>query len=58
MEDKVKCPLVDGMIEDIECIENVDCVDGIIKEDGMPEKYKVKSNWKEICKNCKYHNKE
>ena len=40
MEDDrfVKCPLVDEMIEDIDCIENVDAVDGVLKMDKVPER--------------------
>ncbi len=56
MESKIECPLIDNMIEDIECIENIDCIEGMQKETSMPEKYKAKENWKEICKRCKYHN--
>ena len=31
----VKCPLVDEMIENIDCIENVDAVDGRLKTDNF-----------------------
>lgn len=56
MIEDVFCPLVDERIDIGECIENTDVVDGIIKESTLPEQYKRKENWKEICKNCKYHN--
>lgn len=52
----VLCPLVDEMIEDIDCIENRDVVDGMIVESSLPDKYKRKENWREICENCKWHN--
>lgn len=52
----ILCPLVDDIIEDIECIENRDVVDEMITEESLPNKYKRKSNWKEICKKCKWHN--
>lgn len=52
----VLCPLVDEMIEDIDCIENRDVVDGMIVESSLPDKYKQKENWRGICKNCKWHN--
>lgn len=55
MEDIIRCPLVDTLITSAECIENVDIVDGMIVEESMPDKYKTKKEWKEICKNCKYH---
>lgn len=57
MDDRyVFCPLVDKMIEDIDCIENRDVVEGMIIESALPDKYKKKENWKNICKNCKWHN--
>ena len=57
MEDDrfVKCPLVDEMIENIDCIEKVDAVDGVLKMDKVPERFKKKADWKGICKNCKWH---
>jgi hypothetical protein len=57
MEDNtVRCPLVDEVIDDIECIETSDAVKEILKEESVPSKFKAKSNWKDICKQCKYHN--
>lgn len=58
MEDDrmVLCPLVDKMIEDIDCIENRDVVDEFLTEDGFPREYMQKENWKQICKACKWHN--
>lgn len=57
MEDNnVLCPLVDNSIEAIDCIENRDVVDGMIAEESLPDKYKRKSDWKEICRKCKWHN--
>ena len=57
MEDDryVFCPLVEGKIEDIDCIENRDVVDGMIVEESLPAKYKQKENWRDICKACKWH---
>lgn len=52
---RVMCPLVNKMIEDIDCIENRDVVEGLIKESSLPEEYKV-NNFRNICKNCKWHN--
>lgn len=52
----ILCPLVDDIIEDIECIENRDVVDEMITDESLPNKYKRKSNWKEICRKCKWHN--
>ena len=53
MEDDrfVKCPLVDEMIEDIDCIENVDAVDGRLKADKLPERFK-KTIGKQFVRNA------
>ena len=53
---EVFCPLVDAIIEDIDCIENRDIIDGFFKMSCLPDKYKVKKDFTEICKNCKWHN--
>ena len=55
MEDTIRCPMIDEMIDASECVENVDIVDGLVIETSMPEKFKVKKDWKNICMNCKYH---
>lgn len=54
MEDDrfVKCPLVDEMIEDIDCIENVDAVDGRLKADKLPDRFKKKDDWKQFVRNA------
>lgn len=51
MDDKVICPLVDHAIDPVDCMENRDTKDKFI-----PAEYKQKKDWKEICKNCKWHN--
>ena len=53
--DHVMCPLVDEEIKDIDCIENSDAVDGTLKKDSVPERFKKKAGWEEICKKCKWH---
>ena len=50
-EERINCPLVDDKITPVECMENRD-----IKEEFIPEKFKQKNDWKEICRNCKYYN--
>lgn len=45
----VLCPLIDGFIDGFDCMENQS-----IKEVAIPEKYKQKLDWKEICKQCKW----
>ena len=53
---EVLCPLVDEIIEDIDCIENRDIIDGCFKMSCLPKKYKSgRENFKEICKQCKWH---
>ena len=39
---EVFCPLVDEIIEDIDCIENRDIIDGCFKMSCLPKKYKAK----------------
>lgn len=53
--DYVMCPLVDKEIENIDCIETSDAVDGMLKKDSVPDRFKRKKDWEEICKNCKWH---
>lgn len=54
--DEVYCPLTDTAIQSYECVETSDIAAGMFKERCLADKYKQKENWKEICKNCKYHN--
>ncbi len=49
LDSVIFCPLVDEKIRIDDCSENRE-----IKEEFIPRKFKVKKNWKEICKNCKY----
>lgn len=49
--DTVLCPLTGKNISIDDCMENRE-----VKENFIPPKYKKKENWKEICKNCRYHN--
>lgn len=55
MEDRIKCPLIDNMIEVGDCVVYSDVASGMLKENCIPEKFKEKNNWRDICKNCKYH---
>ena len=48
----VKCPLVEFMIEESNCLENAMIVSGFMSENTMHGKFKEKENWKEICQNC------
>ena len=53
--DFVMCPLVDEKIENIDCMENSDAVDGIIKKEAVPQRFKQKPRWEQICEKCKWH---
>ena len=53
--DYVICPLVNRKIENIDCIENSDAVDGMLKKDSIPEQFRSKPDWEEICRRCKWH---
>lgn len=53
--DTIKCPLVDDAIDIGDCVVYSDVVSGMLKEKCIPERFKEKKNWKDICKNCKYH---
>ncbi len=53
--DMVFCPLVEQAIDADSCIENRDITRGLIKEECLPEEYKQKIDWKDICKNCKWY---
>lgn len=55
MEDKIICPLIDDMIEVGDCVVCSDVSSGMLKEECITDKFKEKKNWKDICKNCKYH---
>lgn len=53
--DYVMCPLVDQEVKSVDCIENADAVDGIIQKENVPDRFKKKPRWEEICKKCKWH---
>ena len=54
--DRVMCPLVEEMIENIDCIENSDAVDGLIKKSSVPDRFKRKPEWENICRVCQWNN--
>ena len=50
------CPLIDDDISSDDCIENIDIIDGMFgNESNIPDEFKVKADYKEICKKCKDH---
>lgn len=44
------CPLTDKKESIVDCMENIDTSDQFI-----PERFKLKSNWKQICRECPIH---
>lgn len=54
-DDRVMCPLIDEKIDPMECVDVVDCVLNPLFFNSLPKKYKAKENFKEICKQCKWH---
>jgi len=51
-----KCPLVDRDIESGDCLEITEVVDEMVgNESYIPDEFKKKNNYKEICKKCKQH---
>ena len=49
LDDYIFCPLVDEKIDCVDCMENRYTCDS-----SIPEKYKRKKDWKDICNNCGY----
>ena len=54
-DERVMCPLIDETIEPIECVDVVACGLNPLFLNSLPEKYKAKENFKDICKQCKWH---
>lgn len=52
----IKCPILNKDIDIGDCVSIVDVVDGCIKERVLSNEILEVENWKEICKNCEYHN--
>ena len=53
--EEVLCPLVDTIIGCDDCIENQAIACDMFIEATVPAKFKQKSDWKNICLNCKYY---
>ena len=47
--ERVLCPLVDVMIDSIDCLENQDVI-----ESSIPDRFKRKDDWKDICEKCPF----
>lgn len=46
---EVLCPLVNDWVEDIDCMENQ-----VLRPESIPDKFKQKPNWREICNQCPF----
>lgn len=53
--DTIECPLIDDLIYIGDCVVYSDIASGMIKERCLPDKFKAKENWRDICKNCQYY---
>ncbi len=47
--EKVKCPLVDNWVSDIDCLENQS-----VAESCIPARFKEKKDWQSICRQCPF----
>lgn len=54
--EKVMCPLIDEEIEPMNCVDVVDCILNPKFLKNLPDKYKAKKDFINICKSCKWHN--
>ena len=52
----IKCPIINKDIDIGECVTVVDVCEGSVKETVLTDTFKNVKDWKEICKNCEYHN--
>lgn len=51
----VFCPLVDSMIDAVDCAVNQDVSERMLKPSATNERYLVKDDWRDICLSCKNH---
>ena len=52
----VLCPLVDFEIDEGDCLENTDVIDEFISDEShIPDYFKIKPDYKDICKKCIHH---
>lgn len=52
----IRCPITKTDIDIGECVTIVDISEGCAKETILPGKIVKVANWKNICKECDYHN--
>ncbi|WP_346879311.1 MULTISPECIES: hypothetical protein [unclassified Clostridium] len=51
----VKCPILNKDIDIGECVLIVDISEGCTKDTLLPGNVVKVKEWREICKECKYH---
>jgi len=52
---EVRCPLVDETIEAGDCIVTRDVADDHFDDKSLPARFKIKSDWRDICRQCEWH---
>ncbi|MEG1106609.1 MAG: hypothetical protein RSB90_07410 [Eubacterium sp.] len=53
--DYVACPLSDATIDAGLCVVIQDVSGGVLTEEVLPNEFKKKDDWKQICKRCKWY---
>lgn len=53
----IRCPLTNSEIDIGECVVTVDVCDGAVREQVLNPVILRQDGWREICRNCKYHEK-
>ncbi len=51
----IKCRITNKEIDIGECVTIVDICEGCIKDTMLPGNIKEIKDWKDICKQCEYH---
>lgn len=51
----VECPIVNNEIDEATCCIISDVSERFVKESVLAENVTNVENWREICKNCKWH---
>lgn len=52
----IRCPITNTDIDIGECVTIVDVCDKCTKDTILLEDIKKVENWRDICKECRYHN--
>jgi hypothetical protein len=55
-DDTIICPMINDLIEIADCVVYSDVTSGMLKDYCIPDKFKEKNNWRDICHRCNYHN--